>query len=480
MRERLLSGLLLLQVMVSLTLTGLLWFSPRPHGWSYRESRIATPPAPTVEPRPDPKDALRPLLLWAHLGGGRYVGWNSESMIQSLLWREAIALVAEALDARNLLQPIASSEVTAAAGHVLVGLDFAVAFSPGDWGQLWGSQRARDTSAPVDRVIIDLSEAGGIYWVGPERRFRLAGLPAERRLHLLRTLAAIEPEQHPQYRVLGPGAASAGVFTSAGSSGNLSAAVRPGSSSELWRNDALFDRLEPWLMVPTDRELPEVQTPGNGALDRRARVVRFFPDMTVVREIVESDGPVIFTDGRKALRIYPGGALEYRAPQPQGAAQPEVRQERPVTPDEMLSALQTAQRFASDTLTWPEGARIEGLDRDPSQELRLSFAWPGNFRYWVVGRAPLEVRLVADRVSYLYQSAPLEPGPGKAVATVQPGLAAGLAATVAPQGGEVRWARLGYVVRPRAERAAITLAWSIGFSRREPILVDARTGRIMP
>lgn len=54
------------------------------------------------------------------------------------------------------------------------------------------------------------------------------------------------------------------------------------------------------------------EAPAPGVLESMLR--SFFIDLTVLRQIEERDGAVIYTDGRRGLRVYPYGMIEYTAP----------------------------------------------------------------------------------------------------------------------------------------------------------------------
>lgn len=69
--------------------------------------------------------------------------------------------------------------------------------------------------------------------------------------------------------------------------------------------------LEQGIYVPKNpQKVSDIKIKGEDIKpDRLAR--DFFNDMSIVRKIEEKDGARIYTDGRKGLRIYPTGAVEY-------------------------------------------------------------------------------------------------------------------------------------------------------------------------
>lgn len=73
----------------------------------------------------------------------------------------------------------------------------------------------------------------------------------------------------------------------------------------------------------------------------------FFADLSLTRRIRERDGALIFSDGRRGVRVAPEGAVEYNAP--------EVAVGGSLLP---AQALERAARFVTQHGGWPEEARV--------------------------------------------------------------------------------------------------------------------------
>jgi len=92
----------------------------------------------------------------------------------------------------------------------------------------------------------------------------------------------------------------------------------------------------------------------------------FFVDMSLVRRIKERDEAVIYTDGQRALRLYPSGVLEYNFP---------GLQEKTATLS-FLTAWERSRLFVEQHGGWPPEIRageITGEVHDGAQHFRLNY-----------------------------------------------------------------------------------------------------------
>lgn len=94
-------------------------------------------------------------------------------------------------------------------------------------------------------------------------------------------------------------------------------------------------------------------------------VPKFFPDFSVTRKIEERDGAIIYTDGKRALRIYPYGAMEYSNP---GAIEQKKK-------SSFYEALNTAVDFINAHGGWPNSAYLAQyiISGDDSDRLSYTF-----------------------------------------------------------------------------------------------------------
>lgn len=118
------------------------------------------------------------------------------------------------------------------------------------------------------------------------------------------------------------------------------------------------------------------ETPAPKVLESMLR--SFFIDLSVLRQIEEKDGAVIYTDGRRGLRVYPYGKIEYTAPSQSVSQAPTPSQERPA----LLDALSLSVEFVNshggwlpNSLLWDFGEQTIGAARTQSpQGLRMAFS----------------------------------------------------------------------------------------------------------
>lgn len=87
----------------------------------------------------------------------------------------------------------------------------------------------------------------------------------------------------------------------------------------------------------------------------------FFFDRSLVRTIEELDGAIICTDGRRGLRVYPTGVVEYTVAR--GYGQRDTGQADAKTAERGLlsAALEAAGAFIGDHGGWPDGASLSSV-----------------------------------------------------------------------------------------------------------------------
>ncbi|MCL6451060.1 MAG: hypothetical protein K6T75_07210 [Acetobacteraceae bacterium] len=137
-------------------------------------------------------------------------------------------------------------------------------------------------------------------------------------------------------------------------------------------------------------------------------VAEFFPDPSVVREMVERDGATIYTDGRRSLRVYPDGELEYQAP-----VGPEEGESLPP-----LEVLRRAVEFVALHRGFPEDACLSQVDFPPFTPLSRG-AVPYRLTYMarhlglpvVNEEGMLEVSMTGDVVSSYRRHVRIPAGP---------------------------------------------------------------------
>ncbi|NLJ34341.1 MAG: hypothetical protein GX349_07105 [Firmicutes bacterium] len=92
----------------------------------------------------------------------------------------------------------------------------------------------------------------------------------------------------------------------------------------------------------------------------------FFADMSLVRTIQERDGALIYTDGQRALRLYPSGVLEY--------GYPSLRAKGPSLPP--AAAFERGRHFVDQHGGWPAEVRLSTIrveNRPDGQHYQLTY-----------------------------------------------------------------------------------------------------------
>lgn len=279
-RERWWNLLLLFQVLISIGISAILWFETG-------SSRLLPAQELRVGPSPEhyrePGGLFAPSQMVFHRSAEDHGAALPGSEAYEAAWGILLPWLGE-IDVPPGKLPLANTQELARAWMegpaVEVIMPLSLPFD--EWQLLWKGNPDREGLPGTKRVIFSAREPGALFISGPEGDFRL-GLPvgaAERLRTLLQSLPAgsLQP-----YRVL----------------------VKEGGS--LVSRPGLYVPAEPPAMarIPVRYADPQqtAELPS-----------RFFVDLTVVRRIGERDGALIFTDGQKALRLYPGGFAEFAAP----------------------------------------------------------------------------------------------------------------------------------------------------------------------
>ena len=122
----------------------------------------------------------------------------------------------------------------------------------------------------------------------------------------------------------------------------------------------------PGIYVPVEELLLPTLEATVETLPAETVASTFFVDMSLVRKIKERDEAVIYTDGQRALRLYPSGKLEYNFPS---------LQEKTDTLS-FLTAWERSRLFVEQHGGWPPEIRageIAGEVHDGAQHFRLNY-----------------------------------------------------------------------------------------------------------
>lgn len=455
--DRFLDALLVLQVAASLVMSGFLAYRVTPElPFTNRPQVVAAvPELPQEVP-----DTLRPPLIWAYRGEAGYAGVRPGELAYEISWQQIQDVLSRSLAMPALPRPVSSLELDAAVIQPAVGVDLPLRLRATELVDLW---IARDPSLlqgrlqpeiwpvlPVDRIVIGLGDPGGVYLLGPEGAFRLP-LPFAARMEMERLAMGLTAPEKEAYRILRPGA---------------------GPAETGWGY---------WVLVPEGKEgrfqMPVLQVQWQEPRKPHELLPLFFPDQTVVREVEEPGGTRIYTDGRRALRVYSFGALEYTESQP-GEADRNLP-----TP---AQALRLAQEFVSARSLWLPGAVLTEMDQNRLR-VRMVFMPYQNGLQTLASRPLLEMQVTGDRVTYLYAAQGfLSTTGGKQVTLISPEQAveAAYAAREAdldrPGPGPVVYRVLPVYRLEPGTMQQLSPVWVIAFDDGSQVVVNGESGRVLP
>lgn len=283
LREFGLNSLLAVLVLLSVVLSARVWFPPDQISL-FRTNQAQVQPTPPSMGDPMP-EVLRPERILVRLPDGRAAQLLPGSDEFSRAWEMAKERLT---GLRPLATPVLDQSPEPAeleAITLMLPLARAMVDWAHDWN--WSTEGLNTVSLEVDRVQFRLSPDPAIYLSGPGgETYRLDNIAPADEVLLRNLIGRIDPQAFLNYRPLEP--------------------VDP----------AL--RLRPGILVP---EVAAMRTTSVHARmpEFSAEEARYFPDLSVVRQITEQDARS-FTDGQRLLRLAASGILEYRTAQLEGSA----------------------------------------------------------------------------------------------------------------------------------------------------------------
>lgn len=320
--------------------------------WTVNQSRVplTTDPARVkAGERPSLEALLAPREIILHLGRDRHHVLHRGDARFMAVWRRAGRWLEplEDPDPVTITSGSLAEEMTARRQGPGLEMILPVALEPQEWLSAWDGQKHGPNRPAVRRIFFSAARPAAVYyWSEGE-------LPTHRSLwpegegfaDLTADLAGGPPL--PEYRELPPKA------------GGLE--ISPG----------VFGPSDP-VEAPTIDASAGISGPGAEAeLEAEREAARFFLDLSVVRTIKERDGALIFTDGRKGLRVYPGGSLEYTS------VPPSALQTVGLAGGDSLGlwdALDQTRDFMAGYGGWPRSAVLEeALPEEGGWRLRFSY-----------------------------------------------------------------------------------------------------------
>lgn len=353
-----LDGLLAALVVTSLVLSWQVW---------YRPDRFQPAPTavPTVQPQPmvserQMPEIYRPEVILVRMEGNRIAPLHTGALAYKQLWPKLRLSLSGLRSTGGAFQVDQVPERLTQGPWVQLWLPSPLLLSY--WADLWSwnMPTLRNGAMRIDRVTIYLGEAGAVYLSGPSgSTLYLADLSEERRADFLELVATLDPSLFLEYRPLDP--------------------------------TELGAQLEPDLLVPVIDRLPLAQVRVERP-DEQDEEARYFPDTSVVRQLVQRDARSL-TDGQRILTFTASGLLEYRTADPSSLN----------TAPDMQRAIGLVQEWVGARGGWPQELVLRRYVQQPGRaRLEFDFRTGGPFPVESVGSA-MQVHVSSQRVLFFSQ-----------------------------------------------------------------------------
>ncbi len=276
----------------------------------------AEPPPPLMSPEAVRLSLLGPERIIVHLGQDKHTVVYPGSREYERLWQAALHVLASmspVVAEAGTGYEISGDALRRARAGTGMELVFHKYMPAGDWLALWGFAAEGFPAGEVmtNRLAFFAAENVAVYVKdGPAGGLRPLGFLAEGAAGLAAAVEEVAEKAPPDY------------FDVAGLSG--------------------VPMAEGTYVPVRPPQLPLITCEDERPVEEYLASL-FFEDIDVVRRIVERDGAIIFTDGRRAVRYYPDGRMEYTAP---------VYEREGYVPD-LLTDLAEAHRFIAQHGGWP-------------------------------------------------------------------------------------------------------------------------------
>lgn len=314
LKEMLLNLLLAGLVLSSLFLTALVWFSTdRVGATGTQPAHVQSAPPTLTGSMPDP---FRPERIYVRLRNNQVAVLQAGSKPYQETWAKIEQLLTgvHAFTAPALVEPLEGGDVES------ISLIFSAALPVDEWADhwSWATSNARNTSIRADRITLNVGQNPAMYMSASSGAYyQLGQLSADDQKLLLDLIDQMDGSLFSWYRPLAAG--------------------------------ALSIRVAPGILVPDVTAVPmaeaEIRKP-----DGTTEEARYFPDLSVVRQIDERDARS-FTDGQRLLRLTASGQLEYRTAN------------KPGTGPDLSQALQVAQEWIEARDGWPTDLVLAAYER---------------------------------------------------------------------------------------------------------------------
>jgi hypothetical protein len=316
LKEFTLNGLLAALVLSSVVLSAQIWFPSDQVRFLGAREALVQPPPPRAEGRMP--NLFRPERVYFRQGDGKAAMVQSGAPEYEQIWLR-VNLVLTGI--RSSLGPFQVEEFEAEPQRSIT-LALPLALTLGEWADHWNWAilGMRNTHIKIDRVIFIMGQNAGMYLSGPAGDIYRMG--------------SIAPVDHSILQDVFD-QLKAGQF----------------QTLQALEQTTALPGIAKGLLVPSNREVPaalvEIHPP-----DEQIEASRYFPDLSVVRQIDERDARS-FTDGQRLMRITSNGVLEYRTANPMG-----------MTPDLSHSLLAT-QEWVANRGGWEQSLILSGYSQQP-------------------------------------------------------------------------------------------------------------------
>lgn len=297
LKEIAMNSLLVLMVALSVGLSARVWFPAEP----VSQTRVQGPSiqaAPPTSQEGIMPDVFRPERIYVRPKDGTIALLPAGSVPYKRLWRGLQDTLGgmTAVTANGRMEEEPDQEAVAT-----ITLVMPLSLTVEQWAEYWkwDTSGLRNFTQKVDRLTLVIGKNAVIQLSGPTGATLRLGFLADVDLkNLNEIVAGLEPDLFSKYRPL----------------------TLPESTL----------RISPGLLVPDVAEMP-VATLNVKKPDYNLEVARYFPDLSVLRQMDEKEARN-FTDGQRLLRITEGGQIDYLIAHTPGIA-PELPRARATAKD---------------------------------------------------------------------------------------------------------------------------------------------------
>lgn len=355
LKERLLDGLVFLFVIISILLSSRIWFPADPGiRAAAKEARVEAQPAGVDRRMPD---LFRPERILVKRRDGAVAVLQMGTGPYNQAWALSQSVLTRLRPAVTLAASPESDEEAVQTDAITLLLPAPLRLS--EWSEHWNwnSFGFSNLALRMDRVTFETGKRQGVYMAGPLAGAYRASPLTESEIEAVSGLVnAMDKSLFFSPRRLNIGDLSVRALR------------------DVWVPNA---QTMPLGGVRPQKPIQTVEE------------ARFFPDLSVVREIQEQ-GATSFTDGQRLLRLAGDGILEYRTADIRGYA------------PELFRGIAYLQEWVAQHGGWPQDLVLTRFAQDSGKaRFQFDLRMQGPYPVETVGGALLIDLISVDRVTYL-------------------------------------------------------------------------------